>query len=152
MEELREYLEQNRQFLVGSLKERIPAIHVVEAEATYLAWIDCSEITEDTKELCAFIREKTGLYLSAGDIFGGNGSRFVRWNYACPKTLLEDGIQRFVEGVKLYKKNIQYKGKSCRIALWMRFCSFFLIDVPACRIGVLVSSWKCERLHWRNNQ
>lgn len=104
LEELREYLEQNRQFLVGSLKERIPAIHVVEAEATYLAWIDCSEITEDTKELCAFIREKTGLYLSAGDIFGGNGSRFVRWNYACPKTLLEDGIQRFVEGVKLYKK------------------------------------------------
>ncbi|MFZ2374347.1 MAG: cystathionine beta-lyase, partial [Trichococcus flocculiformis] len=59
----------------------------------------------DTKALCAFIREKTGLYLSAGDIFGGNGSRFVRWNYACPKSLLEDGIQRFVEGVALYQKD-----------------------------------------------
>jgi cystathionine beta-lyase len=53
--------------------------------------------------LCAFIREKTGLYLSAGDIFGGNGSRFIRWNYACPKVLLEDGIKRFAEGVGLYK-------------------------------------------------
>ena len=104
LEELREYLELNRKFLIGSLKELVLEVHVIEAEATYLAWIDCAAITEDTKELCAFIREKTGLYLSAGDIFGGNGSRFVRWNYACPKTLLEDGIQRFVEGVGLYKK------------------------------------------------
>lgn len=104
LEELREYLEQNRKFLIGSLKELVPEVQVVEAEATYLAWIDCAAITEDTKGLCASIREKTGLYLSAGDIFGGNGSRFIRWNYACPKTLLEDGIQRFVEGVGLYKK------------------------------------------------
>ena len=105
LEELREYLEQNRQFLIASLKELVPEIQVIEAEATYLAWIDCAAITEDTKALCAFIREKTGLYLSAGDIFGGNGSRFVRWNYACPKSLLEDGIQRFVEGVALYQKD-----------------------------------------------
>ena len=105
LEELREYLEQNRQFLIASLKELVPEIHVVKAEATYLAWIDCAAITEDTKQLCAYIRAKTGLYLSAGDIFGGNGSRFVRWNYACPKALLEDGIQRFVEGVALYQKD-----------------------------------------------
>ncbi|MFY9901642.1 MAG: MalY/PatB family protein [Trichococcus sp.] len=108
LEELRYYLEQNRIFLIGSLKQLVPEVHVVEAEATYLAWVDCAAITEDTKELCAFIREKTGLYLSEGDIFGGNGSRFVRWNYACPKALLEDGIQRFVEGVELYKK--EYSG------------------------------------------
>jgi cystathionine beta-lyase len=103
-EEQREYLEKNRKLLVGSLERLVPEVHVVEAEATYLAWIDCAAITTDTKELCAFIRAKTGLYLSEGDIFGGNASRFVRWNYACPKELLENGIQRFVEGVKLYKK------------------------------------------------
>ncbi|WP_107994719.1 MalY/PatB family protein [Trichococcus paludicola] len=108
LEELQDYLEENRIFLISSLKQLVPEVYVVEAEATYLAWIDCATITEDTKKLCAFIREKTGLYLSEGDIFGGNGSRFVRWNYACPKALLEDGIQRFVEGVELYKK--EYSG------------------------------------------
>jgi len=108
LEELRDYLELNRKFLVSSLKELVPEVHVIEADATYLAWVDCATITEDTKALCASIREKTGLYLSAGDIFGGNGSRFVRWNYACPKALLEDGIQRFVEGVDLYRK--EYSG------------------------------------------
>ena len=104
LEELREYLEQNRKLLVGSLKRLVPEVHVVEAEATYLAWIDCAAITDDTQELCAFIRERTGLYLSEGNIFGGNGSRFVRWNYACPKALLADGIRRFGEGVALYRK------------------------------------------------
>lgn len=104
LEELQDYLELNRKFLIGSLKGRIPEVHVVESEATYLAWIDCAAIREDTRELCAFIREKTGLYLSEGDIFGGNGSRFVRWNYACPKAVLDDGILRFVEGIELYKK------------------------------------------------
>jgi cystathionine beta-lyase len=108
LEELREYLELNRKFMIETLGQLVPEVHVVEAEATYLAWIDCVAITNDTKVLCEFIRERTGLYLSSGDIFGGNGSRFVRWNYACPKALLEDGIQRFVEGVELYKK--EYSG------------------------------------------
>ena len=105
LEELREYLELNREFLIGSLKELVLEVQVIEAEATDRAGIDGAAITEDTKALCAFIREKTGLYLSAGDIFGGNGSRFVRWTYACPKSHLEDGIQRFVEGVALYQKD-----------------------------------------------
>ena len=104
LEELRGYLERNRKALTETLEQFVPEISVVQAEATYLAWIDCTAITDDTKKLCAFIREKTGLYLSEGDIFGGNGSRFVRWNYACPKALLDDGIQRFVRGVELYKK------------------------------------------------
>ena len=49
LEELREYLELNREFLIGSLKELVPEVQVIEAEATYLAWIDCAAITEDTK-------------------------------------------------------------------------------------------------------
>ncbi|CZQ89716.1 aminotransferase class i/classii [Trichococcus palustris] len=104
LEELRGYLERNRKALTEILERFVPEVSVVQAEATYLAWIDCTAITSDTKKLCAFIREKTGLYLSEGDIFGGNGARFVRWNYACPKALLDDGIQRFVKGVALYKK------------------------------------------------
>jgi cystathionine beta-lyase len=112
LEELREYLELNRKFLIETLGQLVPEVHVVEAEATYLAWIDCAAITNDTKVLCEFIRERTGLYLSKGDIFGGNGSSFVRWNYACPKAVLEDGIQRFVEGIGIFRI-MRNAAKSC---------------------------------------
>jgi cystathionine beta-lyase len=104
LEELRIYLDGNRKMLTEELAQTVPEVHVVEAEATYLAWIDCSAITDNTKELCTYLRAKTGLYLSEGDIFGGNGSRFVRWNYACPNALLVDGIRRFGEGFALYRK------------------------------------------------
>jgi cysteine-S-conjugate beta-lyase len=40
------------------------------------------------------IREKTGLYLSEGAEFGGNGRYFVRLNIACPGSVLMEGLER----------------------------------------------------------
>jgi bifunctional pyridoxal-dependent enzyme with beta-cystathionase and maltose regulon repressor activities len=57
LEELREYLELNREFLIGSLKELVPEVQVIEAEATYLAWIDCAAITR-TRRRCARSSER----------------------------------------------------------------------------------------------
>ncbi|GGH20892.1 hypothetical protein GCM10008013_18510 [Paenibacillus segetis] len=56
-------------------------------------------MTNDTKYLCEFIRKETGLYVSDGAMFGGNGNYFIRLNYACPKARLEDGLQRLKKGI-----------------------------------------------------
>jgi cystathionine beta-lyase len=40
------------------------------------------------------IREKTGLYLSQGTIYGGDGHDFLRMNIACPKANVIDGLKR----------------------------------------------------------
>ncbi len=104
LEHLNSYLTQNRDFLATQLHRELPEIRIVSAQATYLAWLDCSAITRDTKELCDFIRKESGLILSDGAIFGGNGNLFIRWNYACPKSVLEDGIGRFTEAVQHFKE------------------------------------------------
>lgn len=101
---LLDYLEKNRKLLEHQILENLPEIKIVPSSATYLAWLDCSKITQDTECLCHFIRQKTGLYLSEGEIFGGNGGQFIRWNYACPKVTLEDGIQRFIHGVRAFRE------------------------------------------------
>ena len=90
--------------MATQLHRELPEIRIVSAQATYLAWLDCSAITRDTKELCDFIRKESGLILSDGAIFGGNGNLFIRWNYACPKSVLEDGIGRFTEAVQHFKE------------------------------------------------
>ena len=36
-------------------------------------WLDCSALTDDSVAFTQMIREKTGLYLSEGAEFGGNG-------------------------------------------------------------------------------
>ena len=54
----------------------------------------------ESTEVAAKIRKKTGLFLTAGSIYGEAGKYFLRMNIACPKTLLEDGLKRLKKGIK----------------------------------------------------
>lgn len=99
LEELRQYLFSNKQMVLQFFEKNLPQIHILPSEATYLLWLDCSKITDDTNTLTDKIREKTGLYLSAGEQFGGNGKRFIRFNIACPKATLEDGLNRLLKAL-----------------------------------------------------
>ncbi|WP_028591217.1 MalY/PatB family protein [Paenibacillus massiliensis] len=107
LEALLSYLMRNKQLLEQFIQHEIPELQVISSEATYLAWIDCSSITQDTEDLCEFIRKKTGLYVSKGGIFGGNGDHFIRLNYACPAARLEEGLQRLKRGIHAYQVNKQ---------------------------------------------
>ena len=69
---------------------------------TYLLWIDCREITEDSEKLAAFLRKETGLNLSSGIQYGKTGEGFLRMNIACPRAVLKDGLQRLKDGITLY--------------------------------------------------
>lgn len=105
LEELKCYLTGNRRSLNQFIHDKLPEIKIISSEATYLAWLDCSRITNDSKMLADFLRKETGLILSAGDIFGGNGRQFLRWNYACPQIRLADGLDRFYQGIEKFKQN-----------------------------------------------
>ncbi|MBO1307413.1 pyridoxal phosphate-dependent aminotransferase [Enterococcus sp. 669A] len=105
LEELNQYLYLNRQYIEGFIAEYLPEITLVTSKATYLAWLDCSQLTKDAESLCQFIREKTGLYLTAGAIFGENGRGFIRLNYATNFARVEDGMQRLLSGVQQFKEN-----------------------------------------------
>lgn len=94
LNQLRQYISDNKKYTVEFISREIPKIKVVSSEATYLMWFDCSKITQDTKTLSEFIREKTGLYVSYGGQFGGNGNLFLRFNVACPRKVLCDGLER----------------------------------------------------------
>lgn len=93
LDALREYLYENKQTVDAYLRAHIPQIRLVPAEATYLLWLDCSALHQDSDVLARQIRAQTGLYLSNGKQFG-NGEHFLRMNIACPRTLLTDGLRR----------------------------------------------------------
>ena len=78
------YLRSNRDLLAEIAGDRMA--HV---EATYLGWIDVRDLGLQDVE-AHFL--KHGLGLSMGTDFGGEG--FVRFNFACPRSLLEQGMQR----------------------------------------------------------
>ena len=74
-------------------------MRALHSDATYLMWLDVSAVTDNSKELARFIREKTGLYLSAGTAYRGNGNLFLRLNVACPHSVLNDGLERLKNGI-----------------------------------------------------
>ena len=99
LDALRAYIRENEEIVRSYIRERIPAIKVLPSEATYLLWIDCSGICKDEAEPAARIRKKSGLFLTEGSIYGGNGEKFVRMNTACPRPLLMDGLGRLEKAV-----------------------------------------------------
>lgn len=104
LDELRAYLTENKKIVSEYIEKNIPKIKVVPSKATYLMWLDCSSLTRDSKYLADFIRSYSGLYLSAGTIFGGNGNEFLRLNAACPKARIYDGLERLQRSIDAYIK------------------------------------------------
>ena len=94
LDELRSYIYQNKMALTKYIKENIPQIHVVPSQATYLVWLDCSKFTSDSVAFASEIRKKTGLFLSNGTQYGEEGKCFLRFNLACPRSVLMDGLDR----------------------------------------------------------
>lgn len=99
LEELREVLYENKQIVKDYLSNELPIIKLVECDATYLLWLDCSALNVPSKVLSGFLRENQGLFLSAGIDFGQNGDNFLRMNIACSQKLLKDGLGRLKAGV-----------------------------------------------------
>ncbi len=106
LDSLREYLACNRKQVADYVRREIPNVHVVDGEATYLMWIDLSDLPGDKRDAAKFIRERTGLYVSAGKSYGESGNDFLRMNVACPRSLVEDGLGRLKAGIaELLKEN-----------------------------------------------
>lgn len=99
LDQLRAYLLENLNFLRAYLQEKIPQIHLVEPEGTYLVWLDCSELGISGKELDQFIVEKAGLWLDGGAMFGPSGVDFQRVNIACPRATLELALDKLKAAV-----------------------------------------------------
>jgi cystathionine beta-lyase len=94
LDALLDYLQGNRQFLTGYLKENIPQIEGVEAEGTYLVWLDCRKLGMDNEGLERFMLDKARLWVNQGYSFGSGGDGFIRMNIGCPRSILEKALMR----------------------------------------------------------
>ena len=102
LDEMREYVFENRKVIEDYIKTDIPSIKCVKGDATYLVWIDISSLNSDGNTVASFLREKTGLYLSAGNAYGTTGENFLRLNAATSRERITDGLSRLKNGIKMF--------------------------------------------------
>jgi cystathionine beta-lyase len=82
------YLDGNRRRLGELLAAHMPAVKLRSPEATFLSWLDCSEL--GLGDPARFFLERARVALSDGPPFGGTGcDQYVRLNFATSRALLE---------------------------------------------------------------
>ncbi len=97
-----EYLEANRDFMLEFFTMKMPKIRMTFAEATYLAWLDLKEYGIREVEMNRLLIEKAEIVLNKGSIYGKEGDRFFRLNFACPLQVLEEALTRMEKVLGCY--------------------------------------------------
>ncbi len=98
------YIDKNKKKAAEYINTQIEGIRGLNGPATYLLWLDIRSLPGNGAGFCRFLREKTGLILSSGEIYGQAGNGFLRMNLACPESVLEDGLARLKTGAELFRK------------------------------------------------
>lgn len=97
--ELLIYLEENMDFVVNFLKKNIPQITTKKLEGTYLMWLNCKNLNLRDEELDNLFINKANIALDSGHWFGIEGSGYMRLNIACPRKILEEGMNNLKRAV-----------------------------------------------------
>lgn len=105
LKELKQYIWGNYLFLEEYLEKRIPKLHAVRPEGTYLVWVDFRDLGLSAEEREKLIVEKARLWLNEGGIFGKEGEGFERINIACPRAVLKQALEQLEDAVTSVKKD-----------------------------------------------
>jgi cystathionine beta-lyase len=104
LDEMNKYVYNNKKILRNFLNENLKDLDYHFGDATYLAWVDCKRITDDTKFLCEYLKDKAKVYFSYGEEYGVNFKTFIRINLATSKENVIEGLNRLLKGINLYKE------------------------------------------------
>jgi cystathionine beta-lyase len=91
--ELRQYLTTNREVGVNYVLEHLPNLSTTIPEATYLVWFDCRRAGIEGNPYQFFLKQAK-VALNDGVHFGPGGDGFVRLNFACPRSILLQALER----------------------------------------------------------
>ena len=97
--QLLQYIHGNYLFFKDYCEEHLPQLPVAPLQGTYLAWMDCRSLGIPSEELEEELMKEAKLWLNAGSMYGKEGEGFMRWNLACPRQLVKEGLERFSQFV-----------------------------------------------------
>lgn len=90
------YLEDNRDYLHHFIHNELPGITMTKPEGTFLAWLDCRHAGIPGKP-SEFFKANARVVMNDGERFGKGGEGFVRLNFGCPRSMLEEALEKMKE-------------------------------------------------------
>ena len=99
VDELNEYIYENKKIFTEMLNKEVPFIHVVPSNATYLLWVDISSLHLDSVSFTKYLLETVSLRVSDGLEYGHNGDNFIRVNLATNKENVIIGANKLIQAI-----------------------------------------------------
>lgn len=99
LQQMRMYIMENVRYVDDFCKNNLPNIKVYQPEASFLIWLDCTNMGLSQNELVEMFKEKAGLALNDGSIFGPGGEGHMRLNIGCPRSMLEKAMMALKKAV-----------------------------------------------------
>jgi cystathionine beta-lyase len=95
LDQLIVHIQGNVDYAISYFAKELPVVKPMKPEGTYLLWVDCRGLGLSATELKKLMFEDAHVAFNDGSIFGTEGQGYVRINLACPRSLLQEALQRF---------------------------------------------------------
>ncbi|WP_290138975.1 MalY/PatB family protein [uncultured Dubosiella sp.] len=94
IDQLSAYVFENMKFVHDFLASQLLDFQFEIPQATYLAWIDVSNVPFGAKEMQEALVKVGNVAVMNGEVYGKNGKGYLRLNCGCPRAKLEEGLRR----------------------------------------------------------
>lgn len=98
VDQVMDYVEDNFDFIVKFLGEKLPQTKYKKPEGTFLAWINFGAYVNH-KDLMDILITKYDLLIEDGIVFGEQGDGYFRISIACQRDILEEGLNKIVQAI-----------------------------------------------------
>ena len=102
LENVKEIIEDNFNYLKTELNKHIPEITITNLEGTYLVFLDLRKIIPIDK-VKEFIQDKCNLAIDFGEWFGGSFKGFIRVNLATDPEIVKKAVESIIFEYKKLK-------------------------------------------------
>jgi len=88
------YLAANRDLLDRRIETAAPGARSMRLDATYLAWVNFARTGLAPDDVAERVKHGARIFASPGPQFGPGGETWLRFNFATPRPLLEEALNR----------------------------------------------------------
>jgi cystathionine beta-lyase len=94
LNELLPYLRGNRDLFDTRIEAAAPGARSMRLDATYLAWVDFSATGLSAEDVAKRVSGSARIFASPGSQFGPGGDTWLRFNFATPRSILNEALDR----------------------------------------------------------
>jgi cystathionine beta-lyase len=100
LNELLPYLKGNRDLLDKRIEAAVPGARSMRLDATYLAWVNFSGTGLQAHDVAERVSGRARIFASPGPQFGPGGETWLRFNFATPRPILVEALDRLDEAFR----------------------------------------------------